>query len=252
MKVNKKKESTMHYLILFMLISFIHADQRHFVNTYETVMLESEESEIEFYYTNEFPTSDIADNKNLNTLKLQVEIEIGMSEFLEVGFYNTFKEYPLFDNNGDFTSRKFEYDEYKLKLKYKVFKNTKPWTPLFYSELKGKPDFSSWTIEQKLIFTKYFGNMNLSINPIIEFENEKNDGEWEREFEAELAMGIAFLKEHYSFGFDMKSSEYATYLGPVFAHGNEEKWWSIGLMKKVSGEETKNELIIKSIMGFHF
>ena len=138
------------------------------------------------------------------------------------------------------------------RLKYKVFKNTNPWTPLFYSELKGKPDFSSWTLEQKLIFTKYFGNTNLSINPIIEFENEKNNGEWEREFEAELAMGVAFLKDNYSFGFDMKSSEYATYLGPVFAHGNEDKWWSIGLMKKVAGEEIKNELIIKSIMGFHF
>ena len=68
------------------------------------------------------PTLDIADNQNLNILKLQVEIEIGMSEFLEVGFYNTFKEYPLLDNNGGFISRKFEYDEYKLRLKYKVFK----------------------------------------------------------------------------------------------------------------------------------
>ena len=242
----------MHYLILFLLTALIFSDQRHFVNTYETVMLEPEEFEFEFYFTNEFPTLDIADSQELNTLKLQIEVEIGMSEFLEVAFYNSFKEYPLFDNNGVFISRKFEYDEYKLRLKYKVFKNSTPWTPLFYSELKGKPDFSSWTLEQKLIFTKYFRNMNFSINPIIEFENEKNNGQWEREFEAELAMGIAFLKEHYSWGFDMKSSEYATYLGPVFAHGNEDKWWTIGLMKKVAGEETKNELIIKSIMGFHF
>ncbi len=242
----------MYYLILYLLTSFIFTDQRHFVNTYETIMLEPEESEIEFYYINEFRTLDIANNQNLNILKLQVEIEIGMSEFLEVGFYNTFKEYPLFDAKGVLTTRKFEYDEYKLRLKYKVFKNSKPWTPLFYTELKGKPDFSKWTIEQKLIFTKYFGNINLSINPIIEFENENNNGQWKREFEAELAMGIAFLEEHYSWGFDMKSSEYATYIGPVFAHGNQAKWWSIGLMKKIAGEETKNELIIKSIMGFHF
>ena len=119
-----RKGFIMYYLILFLLMSLIFTDQRHFVNTYETIMLEPEESEIEFYYINEFRTLDITDNQNLNILKLQVEIEIGMSDFLEVGFYNTFKEYPLFDNNGVLTSRKFEYDQYKLRLKYKVFKNT--------------------------------------------------------------------------------------------------------------------------------
>ena len=237
--------------ILILVIGIAFSDQRHFVNTYEKIMLSPEESEVEIYYINELPTLSLSDSQNLNILKLQVEIEIGMSEFLEVAFYNTFKEYPILDN-GEFISRNFEYDEYKMRLKYKVFKNGNPWAPLFYSELKGKPDFSSWTIEQKLIFTKYFGNLNLSFNPIIEFKNEKVENKWEREFELELAMGISHVREQFSYGFDLKSSEYATYFGPVFGHGNEDKWWSIGLMKKLSGEEFKNEFIIKSIMGFHF
>ena len=238
-------------ILLFLLLGFLISDQRHYINTYEKIMLEPGGTELEFYYINEFPTLSISNNENLNILKLQIEVEIGMSECLEVSFYNTFKEYPVFENNI-FQSRKFGYDEYKLRLKYKIFNNSHPWTPLFYSELKGKPDFSSWTIEQKLIFTKYFGNINFSFNPIIEFENKKNEGNWERELETEIAAGISIEKEYFSYGFDMKFSEYATYFGPVFGHGNEDKWWTFGIMKKLAGEDIKNELIIKSIMGFHF
>ena len=65
-------------------------------------------------------------------------------------------------------------------------------------------------------------------------------------------MGISYIRDNFSYGFDLKSSEYATYVGPVLGHGNEDKWWTIGLMKKLTGEESKNEFIIKSIMGFHF
>ena len=240
------------YKILFCLIvGFLFSDQRHFINTYEKIMLEPGETELEFYYINEFPTLSISDNENLNILKFQVEVEIGMSECLEVAFYNTFKEYPVFEDDI-FKSRKFSYDEYKLRLKYKIFDSSNPWTPFFYSELKGKPDFSAWTIEQKLIFTKYFGNLNFSFNPILEFENEKVGGKWERELETEIAAGISIEKEYFSYGIDLKSSEYATYIGPVFGHGNEDKWWSFGVMRKLAGKDTKNELIIKSIMGFHF
>ena len=237
--------------ILILLLGITYSDQRHFVNTYEKIMLKPQESEIEFYYINELPYLSLSENKNLNILKLQVEIEIGMSDFLEVSFYNTFKESPTIIN-GIVTSRNFKFDEYKIRLKYKIFKNDNPWAPLFYSELKGNPDFSNWTIEQKLIFTKYFGDLNLSFNPIIEFENKKIGNKWDREFEAEIAIGLSYIKDYFSYGFDLKSSEYATYLGPVFGHGNEDKWWTIGLMKKVVGNESENELIIKSIMGFHF
>ena len=84
------------------------------------------------------------------------------------------------------------------------------------------------------------------------FFNKKIGNKWDREFEAEIAIGLSYIKDYFSYGFDLKSSEYATYLGPVFGHGNEDKWWTIGLMKKVVGNESENELIIKSIMGFHF
>ena len=86
---------------------------------------------------------------------------------------------------------------------------------MFYSELKGTPDFSSWTLEQKFIFTKYFNNINLSFNPVLEYENEKIDGKWHREFEIEFVGGVSFIREYYSYGFECKLSEYANYLGPV-------------------------------------
>ena len=61
-----------------------------------------------------------------------------------------------------------------------------------------------------------------------------------------------FLDFRISAGFDLKTSEYAAYFGLVFAHGGEDKYWSFGIMKKMDGLDEKAELIIRSIMGFHF
>lgn len=246
--------------ILISFITLIFADQRSFIWTYEKIMLQPGESELELYFTNEYPNSDITKNTNINTLMLEAEIEIGMSDNLEVGFYNTFKDYPVFDDNGAFEKREFKYDEYKLRFKYRIFKNNHKLAPIFYTELKGNPDFSSWTIEQKFIFTQKLNNINISFNPILEFENEKEDCQtcsdsykWNREIEAELAFGISYNRgENFSYGVELKSSEYATYFGPVMAHGSESKWWTIGFMKKLTGNNDKSELILRSIMGFHF
>ena len=86
----------MKYILLTLLISTAIADQRNFVWTYEKIMLEPGESELEIYFTNEYPNSDISDNTGINTLTLEAEVEIGMSENLEVGFYNVFKEEPVY------------------------------------------------------------------------------------------------------------------------------------------------------------
>ncbi len=249
----------MKKIILIIFLSCVFSDQRNFIWTYENIMLSPGETELELYYTNYLPNFDISQNANINTLKLEAEIEIGMSENLEVSFYNVFKESPIHNEDGTI-SRKLKYDEYKLRFKYRVFKNGHKWAPLFYSEIKGKPDFTKWVAEHKFIFNQKFNNVNFSFNPIIEFENEKeecltcSDGfKWHREIEAELAMGVSYNRgDNFSYGLDLKSSEYSTYIGPVLAHGNEDKWWTIGIMKKVAGEDEKAELILRSIMGFHF
>ena len=158
----------------------------------------------------------------------------------------------LYNEDGTI-SRKLKYDEYKLRFKYRVFKNGHKWAPLFYSELKGKPDFTKWVAEQKLIFNRKFNNINFSFNPILELEFELDNGKWEKEIETEFAAGLSYDRgENFSYGIDLKSSEYSTYIGPVLAHGNEDKWWTIGIMKKVAGEDEKAELVLRSIMGFHF
>ena len=247
------------YIYIVLSITFLinssYADQRNFVMTYEKKMLSPGESELEIYITSEYPAfsnlESLFENENNNTLKLQYEFEIGMSDDLEIAFYNTFIQEP----NGS-----LKFDEYKMRFKYNVVDNPSEWTPLFYTELKGNLDFTEYTIEQKFIFTKYFGNFNLSFNPIIEFENEKEECEdcsdgyiWHREIEGELALGGSYqFNKRISAGFDLKTSEYATYFGPVFAHGGEDKYWSFGIMKKMDGLDTKPELIIRSIMGFHF
>jgi len=214
--------------------------------TYEKKMLSPGESELEFYTISEYPNHSIFRNDRLNTLKLQYEIEIGMTSNLEVSFYNTFIQKP---------GESLKFDLYKLRFKYKIFEDERMWMPLFYTELKGNLDFTEFVLEQKFIFTEYFNNFNFSFNPILELEMEKNinDNKWKNELETELAIGLTYkFNNRISVGFDTKISEYATYLGPVFSHGGDGKWWVFGLGRKVSGLESKPNIIIKSIMGFDF
>ena len=231
--------------ITLILFNILLADQRSFINTYEKKMLKKGESELEIHLTNEYPDVNIFDNANNTTLKLQYEFEIGMTDNLEMAFYNTLIQEP----NGS-----LKFDEYKMRLKTNLFNNnTSDWVPLFYLELKGDLDFKEYTIEQKFIFTKYFDKLNFSLNTIIELENEKINDEWEREIETELALGLSYqLHKRFAAGIDMKISEYATYAGPVFAHGGEDKYWTLGLMRKIDGLEEKPNLLLQSIMGFHF
>ena len=237
------KKKSIFYIILF---SLCICDERNFMFTYEKKMLEPGESEIELYVTNEYPNHSIFNNENRNTLKLQYEIEIGMTEDFEVAFYNTFIQKP---NEG------IEFDQYKLRFKYKVFDDKVKWTPILYSEIKGNLDFTEITLEQKFLFTEYFGNINFSFNPIIELEMAKNtiNDKWKNEFEIEFAIGLSYnFKKKISAGFDIKISEYASYIGPVFSHGSDGKFWVFGIARKFSGLEEKPNLLLKSIMGFHF
>ena len=237
--------------IISLLINTTKADQRNFIFTYEKKMLKPGESEFELHLTSEYPNFKLFENENDNTIKLQYEFEIGMSDDLEIAFYNTFIQEP---------GENLKFDEYKLRFKYNVIDSPNEWIPLFYTELKGNLDFTEYTIEQKFIFTKYFGKFNLSFNPILEFENEKqicndcSDGYiWHREIEGEFALGGSYqFNKRISAGFDLKTSEYSTYFGPVFAHGGEDKYWSFGIMRKIAGLDDKPELIIQSIMGYHF
>ena len=254
-QLTKTEKIMKNYIYITLSVTFLinssYADQRNFVMTYEKKMLSPGESEFEMYFTSEFPRNISFENEDSTMLKLEYEFEIGMTDDLEIAFYNTFIQEP----GGN-----LKFDEYKLRFKYNVTDNPNEWVPLFYTELKGNLDFTEYTIEQKFIFTKYFGNFNLSFNPIIEFENEKqacpdcSDGYiWHREIEGELALGVSYqFTKRISAGFDLMTSEYATYFGPVFAHGGEDKYWSFGIMKKMDGLDEKAELIIRSIMGFHF
>ena len=98
-----------NYIYIALSITFLinssYADQRNFVMTYEKKMLQPGESEFEIYFTSEYPDKELFNNKDNTTLKLQYEFEIGMTDNLEVAFYNTFTQ----DEIG------FKFDEYKNK-----------------------------------------------------------------------------------------------------------------------------------------
>ncbi len=121
---------------------------------------------------------------------------------------------------------------YKLRGRYKFGrKNQFLMDPLLYLEYKGKPGFSEHGIETKLVLSKDLGKLNISLNPVLEFEKEHRD--WEAEFE--YAMGVSYkIIDILSIGLEAKGSEHGHYIGPVIAHGSEHLWVALGSALAVS------------------
>ena len=208
-------------LLVVSVFNILSADKRHYVWTYEYKTVAPGEGEIETYYTSSAP--DIQNREGNVTVDQQLELEVGMTEKFDFAIYSSYIQEPD-------SSLKFK--GYKLRGRYKLGrKNQFMMDPLLYLEYKGKPGFSEHGIETKLVISKDFGKLNISLNPTLEFEKEH--GEWEAEFE--YAVGVSYkIIDILSIGLEAKGSEYGHYIGPVIAHGSEHLWVALGTAMAIS------------------
>jgi hypothetical protein len=187
----------------------LYADQRNYVWTYEYKTMKRGEVELEYYHTLLSP--ERSKMKGITTTEQQMELEIGMTDKFDFSIYQRYSQKP---------SQSFKYDGFKLRGRYKLNPN-KLFDPLIYAEYKNDPSLSGSEWEFKLILAKDYGKLNISINPIIEIENN--------ETEFEYAAGMHYqLKPLFGIGLEATGSEYANYIGPTITHGNENVWVSFG------------------------
>jgi hypothetical protein len=231
-------------LSLILLAGFLNfgntfADQRSYVWTYEYLTLEKGSWELEYYNT--ISTTQLNNFRGNTTTQHQIELEIGMNESYDFAIYQIFSQKS--EGGLHYDGFKFR-GRYKLSSKGKLFFN-----PLIYLEYQGVPDFQNHGLEFKLILTKDFENINLSLNPYVEFEKE-GAGKWE--FKPQYALGLSYkFSENFTLGIESKGSEKGIYLGPTFAHGNRDLWialsptFSIGKVK--SGQP---EFYLRLLLGF--
>ncbi len=208
-------------LLVVSAFNILSADKRLYVWTYEYKTMAPGEGEIETYYTSSIP--DWQNREGKVTIDIQLELEVGMTKNFDFAIYSSLIQEPG-------SSLKFK--GYKLRSRYKFGrKNQFLMDPLLYLEYKGKPGFSEHGIETKLVLSKDLGKLNISLNPVLEFEKEHRD--WEAEFE--YAMGVSYkIIDILSIGLEAKGSEHGHYIGPVIAHGSEHLWVALGSALAVS------------------
>ena len=208
-------------LLVVSAFNILSADRRHYVWTYEYKIMAPGEGEIETYHTSSVP--DWQNREGKVTVDQMLELEVGMTKSFDFAIYNSYIQEPD-------SSLKFK--GYKLRFRYKLGrKNQFMMDPLLYLEYKGKPGFTEHGIETKLVLSKDFGKLNISLNPTLEFEKEHS--EWETEFE--YAWGVSYkIIDILSIGLEAKSSEHGHYIGPVIAHGSEHLWVALGSAIAVS------------------
>jgi hypothetical protein len=205
-------------------MQLVKADQRHYVWTYEYLTVPAGEGEVEIYQTSSAPGLDQLEGQV--TLEQQLELEVGMTDRFDFAIYGVFGQEP----DGP-----FQFTGHKLRARYRFGeKNRYVVDPLLYLEYKGKPDFSELELEAKLILSKDLGALNISFNPVLEFEREH--GEWEQEVGYALGTNLK-LGSTLHLGLEAKGSGHGHYLGPVIAHGDHHFWVALGSAFAVSSVE---------------
>ncbi|MCF7826160.1 MAG: hypothetical protein K9M55_05740 [Candidatus Marinimicrobia bacterium] len=221
-------------LLSIMLVTHLNADSRRYVWTYEYQTLHTGEAELESY--TEFSQVDTDSGRQAVT-RLQYEYEIGMNNRFDVGIYQTFTQghdSPL------------SYDGFKLRLRFRLGEKGL-WflDPLIYLEYKDTPTLDHSALEAKLVLARDMGNLNISLNPVWEFEFDKEDPDVEFEYAAGLSYRVHPLL---ALGLETKGKPDQFYWGPTISHGKEDLWFALGLLFPGS-QETATDRILRFIIG---
>jgi len=202
--------------ILVFVTSAIHADEREYVWTYGYHTMERGEAEVEMYTTFSGPTLSRFEGRV--TVVHNLEIEIGMNDRFDVGFYQTFTQKP---------NSSLVYSGFKVRTRYRFGEQNQYWMdPLLYVEYKGVPDFNSPELEVKGVYAKDFGQINLALNPTVELERE-GGGPWERSLKYSAGVHLQ-VNEILSLGMESQGSDNGHYLGPVITHGRDGLYMALG------------------------
>ncbi|MBT3228007.1 MAG: hypothetical protein HOD43_07635 [Candidatus Marinimicrobia bacterium] len=212
----------------------LQADGRRYVWTYEYQTLHRGEAELESY--TEFSHLN-TDSGRQATTTLQYEYEIGMNNWFDVGIYQKFKqahESPI------------AYDGFKLRMRFKLGEKGRwPLDPLIYLEYKDNAAFDHSALETKLILARDFEKLNVSLNPVLEFEFDEDETGVEFEYTAGLSYRVHPIL---SLGLETKGNADQFYWGPTLSHGKNDLWFGIGLL--IPGPETAStDRLIRFIIG---
>ncbi len=199
-----------HFLLIALAASVAWADQRPFVWTYGSDMMDRGQAELETYTT--FSSPDWSQRDQNMKATHQFELEFGMNQHFDFAIYQVISQMA----GGD-----AHWDGMKLRARYKLSDNPRWWHPIAYVETKLDETLSELEYELKLLLEKNISRFTFAVNPILEIKEE------EQEFE--FAAGLSYeLGKLWAIGAEVKSSEYGTWVGPTISHGGKSMYMALG------------------------
>jgi hypothetical protein len=237
-----------------------HADRRIFGYTYPYMTLPQGSFEMEHYldlglrgtpvaWDDTAPPVSPRDWSHPTWLH-QIELEYGITDRLDFGFYNVFQQ----DAGGN-----LQFDGVKLRSRYRFadpgvhFVDAGAYLELVY--LGDEVE-----IEQKLILSKILGRVEISFNATIEEDYEIPNKEWEYRIVPSLGIGY-----HVSNGFaltleyvgamqisDESVAYYVSYLGPGVSVAGGPFYWTLAAEPQLGRRTSLAALQVRSVFGITF
>lgn len=221
------------------------AAERRYVYSYEAQSYVPGSIEVENWIT--WRDGDEADR-----LDFRHEIEWGVSERLQLGFYLV-----------DWRHTEGEGAEYHDTAIEAIYNLTNPNTDFIGSSLYGEVKFAHeyLELEGKLILQKNWGPLSLVYNATLESEWE-DDGLDSRTGELAHSVGLSYMMSpKFAVGTEMltevefedwsDAGPHAVYLGPNASFRTERHWLTAAALWEVSGTE-EPDFQLRAIWGIHF
>lgn len=219
------------------------ANERHFTYTYESLVLNPGDVELEPWTTFRLGRRDF-----YSRMDNRLELELGVVDGLQTAWYFNWSSVTQDDSGARVSSSAFETvsNEWKLKL-------SDPTADALGSALylEGSAGPSEAEVEAKVILDKRAGDFLVALNLVGEHEWEFGEDETEREMGAEVDLGLAWLAtERFSIGLEVRNvneikpedgwEHSALFAGPTAGYATE-KWWAavtiLPQVLKLKGED---------------
>ncbi len=233
-----------------------HADRRIFGFTYPHTTLPQGGFEIEHYLDIGLNGWDDPDTAALESdwkqvdWRHQLEFEYGITDNLDVGLYNVFRQPPF---------GAFGYEGIKLRFRYRFGAGDLPINPALYLEAGYFGD--EIKLEQMLILGTRFKGLEMALNLKAEQEIPiANNVEPEHELIVTYAIGfhfnmhVALSLEYYGkLKLEQSRFEYfISYLGPALSVSGNHFYWTVAAQPQLGTFREKAAIQIRSLFGIVF
>jgi hypothetical protein len=176
-----------------------------------------------------------------------IELEYGITDRLDFGFYNVFHQDPF---------GVLKFDGVKLRSRYRFADpGVHPVDTSVYAEVTYFGD--EVELEQKLILSKIVGRVEIVGNATVEEGYEIQSGEWEYLLTPSVGLGyhvvpaLAFGLEYLGRG-KIEEGElayFAHYVGPVMSVASGPFYWTVGAQWQLGKRSDMPSIQLRSLLG---